>query len=143
MLALLAGLSVGFLAQTRELRSQAELTSLTVTLAALRTAMVTQSIQQHISGHVAAATPGNPFLLLQKPPANYRGEQAIRRIPVSLVGQWWFDPVCSCVAYVPIATGSLRGDGGAGMLVFRLETGAGPVPLQPSRIYFWHDALVN
>lgn len=146
---LLAGLilvlTLIFVHQMRVLQGQAELSAVKTTLGALRTAFVLD----HLHNEVAARTSPvglaqhNPFELLQRHPVNYRGEMTPAEAAAAPAGSWVFDPVCTCVGYLPMHAQWFDSPSGDVMAWYRVTGASGPLQLTAKENYVWQGQVLN
>jgi hypothetical protein len=143
LLVVLLALAFMFYRQVRVVQGQAELAGIKSTLGALRTAFVLAHLAQAVSAPSADAAQAqrNPFLLLERLPANYAGEASASVDDSQPTGSWIFDPKCVCVAYFPQNPEWLEVSTGA--LWFRIETGTGPHRIEPSQVYVWQGEPIK
>ena len=140
MLAVVVALLVAMVLRKADaVRSQAELAAFKTTLAALRTALVIDYLQDSVSprGPVAATVRSNPFALLKGRPPNYAGE-LINATPETVpVGSWVFDATCLCVGYRPMVADALETPVGAPVAWFQVSRPPGPLTISPIDRYRW------
>jgi hypothetical protein len=143
LLVVLLALAFMFYRQVRVVQGQAELAGIKSTLGALRTAFVLAHLAQAVSAPPADAAQAqrNPFLLLERPPANYAGEVSAGVDDSQPTGSWIFDPKCVCVAYIPQNPEWLERPSIA--LWFRVETAASPYRIEPSQVYVWQGESIK
>ena len=146
VLAVLVLVFAGFTAQhVLDLKGQTERAAVLSTLGAIRTALVIDHLQRVTSREVTgqSAAPANPFLTLQKPPPNYRGEMAVLEALEVPPGSWVFDPQNLSIGYMPQDPHWYDDNTGTRILWFRTDQGPGPRALLPLAPYVWRGVLVN
>jgi len=144
MAAIVLTLIVVLLREVRFVQGQAELASVRSTLGTLRMAATLDHIRKGATGlrqPVAEAQP-NPFLSLQQRPGDYLGELTLQQ---SLGGPsgWFFEPLCSCVGYIPTDARWLSPIPEAPVLLFRVSVGAGPPQLDAMGEYRWQGEVIR
>lgn len=134
-----------FLRQARWVQGQAELAALESTLGVLRLALVFE--QLHVETKSAqvnvAPVPRNPFLLLQRPPANYQGEMIAAKAVDLQPGSWVYDPECGCVGYLPIDSQWLASQSGAASIWYRMSGAARVAQLVAIEAYSWQGKALK
>lgn len=130
------------LRQGQQVQGQAELAAIKMTLGALRTAAIMDHLQAKARGK-PAATPDNPFDLLQARPAHYLGVLGPGQASAAHPGSWWLDPECRCVVYAPLEPRWLAANSGGQMLRFRVTTSGGPLQLVALEAYLWQGQRVE
>ncbi|MDO8767552.1 MAG: hypothetical protein Q7K57_02375 [Burkholderiaceae bacterium] len=146
---LLAGvivvLGLVFARQMRVLQGQAELAAVKTTLGALRTTLVIDHLQKTVvaKNSSMALVPRNPFELLQRQPVNYRGEMTPAAAAAAPAGSWVFDPVCTCVGYLPIYAQWFDSPSGDVMAWYRVSGAPGPLQLTAKEAYVWQGQVMN
>jgi hypothetical protein len=138
------GLVYVYSRQMESMRVQVESSAIRSTLGALRTSFVLSHLKGIVKAGKSALEPiqQNPFELLEKHPANYRGEMGAEQALQAPAGSWVFDPVCVCVGYLPIWSESFESPSGERMAWFQVS---GPEPLQltAKEAYRWQGQLIN
>ncbi len=143
LIVLIALVVWALLDKARDVRSAAELGGFRQSLAALRIALVLDSINP------AASRPGvhknatiNPFLMLENRPANYAGEALLTDVEAGLLapGNWFFDKRCACVGYFLNDNDRFFSRSGSALLIFSLSA---PDVLIAREPYVWRGELVN
>ena len=135
--ALILGLTVWFMREFRLVQAQGEQAVIRTTVAALRIAMVNEHLRASADGaRTVVVKPQNPFLLLARQPPNYLGEISASQPDQLAPGNWFFDPACPCVGYVPLDPQRLTSADGEPALLFRV-VGAGPAQLVALQAYWW------
>jgi hypothetical protein len=146
---ILVVVGVGYV-QAQRLRGEAELARLRSTLGVLRTALVVAHLEREVAAQKNRSTASaatdlpelppvsrNPFLALERLPANYLGESN----PLALVdlpgGNWVFDADCHCIGYRPSETGWLEAPANAVALWFQVSAPPGPLKITASQTYVW------
>ena len=134
-----------FLHQTLVVRSQAELAAVKTTIAALRTAMALHQLEIQVARQTAAVATQqqNPFALLQRKPLNYLGEMDLTAAENATPGSWIFNPVCSCVGYLPTDQSWLSGPNGARIIWLRVSAPAEPPQLVALQAYRWQGQTLD
>jgi len=144
MAAIVLTLIVVLLREVRFVQGQAELASVRSTLGTLRMAATLDHIRMGATGlgQPVANAQRNPFLSLQQRPSDYLGELTLQQ---SLGGPsgWFFEPVCSCVGYIPTDARWLSPILGAPVLLFRVSVGAGPPQLDAMGEYRWQGEVIR
>lgn len=146
---LLAGvivvLGLVFARQMRVLQGEAELAAVKTTLGALRTTLVIDHLQKTMvaKNSSMALAPRNPFELLQRQPVNYRGEMTPAAAAAAPAGSWVFDPVCTCVGYLPIYAQWFDSPSGDVMAWYRVSGAPGPLQLTAKEAYVWQGQVMN
>jgi hypothetical protein len=139
----------------RFVQGQGELAAVRLTVGALRSTLATDDLR----ARVRAAEPWvssarrNPFELLSRRPANYRGEVTDARMPEAATapGSWVFDRACACVGYRPIDSRWLDSPSGDAMVWFYVKghaTGGSPDSIGPLQLiareaYRWQGQPVD
>ncbi|NDP39422.1 MAG: hypothetical protein GZ093_11840 [Rhodoferax sp.] len=143
--ALIVVLALVFMHKVRVLQGQAELSAIKTTLGALRTALVLDHLHHSVTpgGASVALLQRNPFELLQRRPANYRGELSREQADAAPDGSWVFDPVCVCVGYRPLYAEWLDSPGGEPLAWYQLSGEAGPWQLTAKEAYVWQGQVMN
>jgi hypothetical protein len=134
-----------FFRQVRVLQGQAELSTVKTTLGALRTALVLEHLHQRVQGVNQASVPlqHNPFELLERQPVNYRGVMEAVAAGAAPAGSWVFDPICSCVGYLPLYGEWLDSPSGDVMAWYQVSGAPGPLQLTAKEAYRWQDERLN
>jgi hypothetical protein len=146
LVALLMGvLALVFLHQVRVIQRQAEFAGIKSTLGALRSAFVMQYLQAQLPGQNSSATQlqRNPFELLDHRPVNYRGVIQPKDLNLVVNGSWVFEPVCSCVAYLPLDAAEFDSASGDAVAWFVVNTSTEPYQLMPKEAYVWQGQVLN
>jgi hypothetical protein len=130
--------------QFRYVQGQGELAAIKTTLGALRTALVVDYLQAQVAtkSTPVAQPQRNPFLVLDRAPANYAGVLGTVKAESVPPGNWVFDPFCNCIGYGPMYPYALEEAGDAPMLWFRVS-GSGPLQIAPVQPYRWQGEVVN
>lgn len=136
--------------QVRAVQVQGERAAVQAMLGTLRTALVLSRVTAHLGTPDAAQSvrvpPGaarNPFLLLEKMPANYAGEVAMAQTLGMVPGTWAFDGACACIGYRLLYPEGLDVPPDAGAVWFRVEGLAGPLQIKGLLSYVWQGQVVN
>lgn len=134
-----------FVRQVWVLKGQAELSAVKMTLGALRTAFVLDHLQSKVASRASSVgvVQHNPFELLQRYPVNYLGEVTDAAAQTLPPGSWVFDPVCTCVGYLPMHAEWLGSPSGDVMAWFRVEGEPGSLQLTVKEVYTWHGQGLN
>ena len=131
--------------QVQVVQGQAERGLVLSTLGALRTAFVIDHLRQAtlpVASRVAFQQ-RNPFLLLERKPANYAGEFESSQLDALVPGSWIFDPVCSCIGYMPKEPQWLESPPGALIAWFQISPPPGPFQITATQPYVWQGQAVN
>lgn len=99
MALVLVGLVWAFDHEVSVVQAESEKVMVWSTLAALRAGFAIDQLTRHVRPGTPEPPDRNPFRLLQKLPANYAGEWAVRDVLQLPPGSWVFDPLCVCVGY--------------------------------------------
>lgn len=134
-----------FVRQVWVVKGQAELAAVKTTLGALRTAFVLDHLHNEVRSRASPVglVQHNPFELLQRHPVNYRGEVTAAAAAAVPAGSWVFDPVCTCVGYLPMHAEWLDSPSGAAMVWYEVSGEPGPLQLTAKEIYTWHGQELN
>ncbi len=117
--------------QSRQLQAEAEGVAFRATVRALKQALVLAQLQ-------GGAKPGvNPFELLERRPLNYAGAMPLAQAAQSAQGQWVFDAVCGCLAYLPRNAWALRNASGSPWVLLRLPIRPGQPSLAAGEACDW------
>jgi hypothetical protein len=134
----------------RSVQGQVEKAAIKTNLGGLRMAFVidhlalqTASIQPASEGASPASGQRNPFLLLQRMPANYAGEMPASETAALPRGSWVFDPACPCIGYRPLYPEWLSSPKGEQMLWFNVTGASPPYQLAPRMVYVWKGEVLN
>ncbi len=145
MALLLLGLTLSFVRYSQNVRGQAELAALKTTLGSLRTALVVEHLRRQVAAHEGAAlpSPGNPFTLLESPPANYVG--VVNRAQSRSVanGAWLFAPDCPCVGYRPLDDQWLDSPVDDPLIWFAVTGSPGVLQLVAEEKYRWRNESLD
>ena len=152
----LLGLVVAFLMwalghQVRTVHVQGERAVVQSMLGSLRTALVLSQVSAHLGQKSRAVKsvsvlPGvarNPFMLLERMPANFAGEQSVAQADHMVPGTWVFDSECACIGYRLLYPEGLEVPPDAGAIWFRVEGLAGPLQIKALVPYVWNDQVVD
>jgi hypothetical protein len=142
---LVGALVLAFLHQVRVVQRQAEFANIRTTLGALRSVFVMQHLRAQLSGQNSSVTlrQPNPFELLDRRPGNYRGVIRAKDLPLLPSGGWVFEPVCGCVAYLPLDAAEFESTSGEAVAWFVVNTSAEPYQLTPKEAYVWQGQLLD
>ncbi len=134
-----------FTREVRVVQGQAERAAVKATLGALRTALVLDHLQRQVARGKSsvALTQHNPFKLLQRRPLNYRGERSAAQALAAPPGSWVFDPLCTCVGYVPIYAQWFDSPSGELMAWYQITGAPGPLQLVAKEAYGWQGEVLN
>lgn len=58
-------------------------------------------------------------------------------------GSWVFDPLCTCVGYVPIYAQWFDSSSGDVMAWYQVSGAPGPLQLTPKEAYVWQEQVMN
>lgn len=133
----LVALMWAFEHEARVVQGQSEKIVVWSTLSALRAAVLIDQLTQHVRPTNSGPVQKNPFLLLQRLPANYAGERAMRDMYLVAPGSWVFDAGCGCVGYRLLYPQWLEPAQETGAIWFRLAVADGEVRLEPQGQYLW------
>lgn len=138
-------LAIVFGRQVQVVQGQGELAAVKSTLGALRTALVVEHLHQNVMVHAqpVAKTQRNPFELLDRSPANYRGEMSRANVAFAPPGSWFFDKDCACVGYVPLDPRWLDSPSGNTVAWYRLSGAPGPLQLVADEAYIWQGQVLD
>ena len=145
LILLVGGIVWALMDKARDTRAAAEFAAVQVNLATLRVAMAVDRMHRAVKSGGAqakAASAANPFLLLERPPANYAGEVdlAIARAGALAPGDWFYDRHLALVGYRVRDTREFRPAGGGGLMLFQR---AEPELLLAREPYVWRDQVVK
>lgn len=138
-------LALVFARKLQVVQGQGELAAVQSTLGALRTALVLEHLQKSTvgQGSSVAGTQRNPFELLDRMPANYRGEITRASASSAPPGSWLFDKDCVCVGYVPLYPKWFDSPSGNTVAWYRVSGAPGPLQLLAEEAYVWQDQALN
>lgn len=153
----LLGLVIGLLVSAfgyhvRAVQVQGERAAVQYMLGNLRTALVLHTVAAQVGNTPAATAPPargarpaalNPFLLLEKMPANFAGEHAVLQAHSMVPGTWVFDGECGCIGYRMLYPDGLDIPPDAGAIWFRVEGLAGPLHIKALLPYVWQGLVVE
>lgn len=134
-----------FSREARLVQGQAERAAVKATLGALRTALVLDHLQRQVARGKSsvASVQHNPFELLQRRPLNYLGERSAAQALAAPAGSWVFDPLCTCVGYVPIYAEWFDSPSGELMAWYQIRGAPGPLQLVAKEAYGWQGERLN
>ena len=128
----------------RVIQGQGERAAVLSTLGALRTALVIDHVQHAATGGSNSTRAAlNPFLVVQTPPLNYRGEMTVTQLLAAPAGSWVFDPQCGCIGYLPLDPAWHSAADGTAVLWFKVVAGTGVLELAAQAPYVWQGVPVR
>lgn len=138
-------LALVFARKVQVVQGQSELAAVQSTLGALRTALIFEHLQKSTLGQgpSVVGTQRNPFELLGRLPANYRGEISRASASSAPPGSWLFDRDCVCVGYVPLYPKWFDSPSGNTVAWYRVSGAPGPLQLLAEEAYVWQDQALN
>ena len=137
--------------QIRSVQVQGERAAVQSALGHLRTALVLSRVTAQVGNTHGADQPlpasggaaRNPFLLLEKMPANFAGDHEVGQAHSMTPGTWVFDAECACLGYRLLYPEGLDAPHDAGAIWFRVEGLAGPMQIKAMVPYVWRGQVVN
>jgi hypothetical protein len=131
--------------QMQVVQGQAERGAILSTLGTLRTAFVIAHLRANSTTNTTpvASQQRNPFLLLERVPANYVGELGIQKIIAAPPGSWAFDPDCGCIGYLPLYPQWLQSPPDAQAIWFRISPGPGALSISVLNNYVWQGQALD
>ena len=153
--AVVIALVLAFGYYANRVRGQGELAAIRMTVGALRSTLAVEDLRLKVPGvsPPVALIPHNPFELLQRRPANYRGEASdAQSVEVMATpGSWVYDRSCACVAYRPLDARWLDSPSGDVLLWFlvigpqgqKQASSHGPLQLVARETYHWQGQLIE
>ncbi len=139
-----AGLGMTFGFYANRVRGQSEGAAIRMTLGALRATLANEDLRRRLAVSRTESAPDktNPFALLGRRPASYRGEADDARSADELVtpGGWIYERHCGCIAYRPLDSQWLDSASGERLMWFHVVSA---VQVVPREAYQWQGELID
>lgn len=143
--ALVVALALTLWHQARELQGQAEVAAVQSTLGAVRTNMALDHLRRKLARTAEAqgTKEPNPFIAMERLPANYAGLAGPNEISGIAQGSWVYDPLCICIGYVLADSTGLTQPAQAQTLWFKVIDSNGMMQLEAAQSYQWRNQIVR
>jgi hypothetical protein len=141
----LTALILAFGQQVQMIQGRGELAAFKATVGALRIAFALDHLRLATAAgpHSVGSSQRNPFLLLERRPANYAGEVHGRKGFSPAPGSWIYDADCVCVGYAPIYSQWFDSPSGNGMAWFKVSATSAPFQLVAAEAYTWQNQTMD
>lgn len=128
-----------------EVQGRAEFAAVQTTVGAMRTALVTEHLRAQLRDHESGVSAShNPFLRLERLPANYAGEFPMEHAIDVEPGKWFYDPICDCIGYRLLHPDKLDHPANSEVLGWHVDGGGATFEmLRPFTSYRWFGQAIN